>query len=178
MSGTYPSDKMGVKVQFESHKVELWAILVMDRDPDVLEFYDQPHTFKLRYLRKSGKQMQSHSYTPDFLVLRRNAVAFEEWKTEDELQRLAALSPFLSCLLRGEEGIVNLAKTNHLSLTTYAPEMLSREPGGKRIQTKGVSETRFVSHPGSAQDRKAGELADSPGDRVSPRSAAARALQS
>jgi len=77
MSGTYPSDKMGVTVQFESHKVELWAILVMDRDPDVLEFYDQPHTFKLRYLRKSGKQMQSHSYTPDFLVLRRNAVAFD-----------------------------------------------------------------------------------------------------
>src|SRR6266702_395768 len=94
MSGTYPSDKMGVTVQFESHKVELWAILVMDRDPDVLEVYDQPHTFKLRYLRKSGKQMQSHSYTPDFLVLRRNAVAFEEWKTEDELQLLAALSPF------------------------------------------------------------------------------------
>ena len=94
MSGTYQSDKMGVTVQFESHKVELWAILVMDRDPDVLEFYDQPHTFRLRYLRKSGKQMQSHSYTPDFLVLRRNAVAFEEWKTEDELQRLAALSPF------------------------------------------------------------------------------------
>src|SRR5258708_37429694 len=94
MSGTYPSDKMGVTVQFESHKVELWAILVMDRDPDVLEFYDQPHTFKLRYLRKSGKLMQSHSYTPDFLVLCRNSVAFEEWKTEDELQRLAALSPF------------------------------------------------------------------------------------
>jgi len=94
MSGTYPSDKMGVTVQFESHKVELWAILVMERDPEVLEFYDQPHTFTLRYLRKSGKQIQSHSYTPDFLVLRRNAVAFEEWKTEDELQRLAAHSPF------------------------------------------------------------------------------------
>src|SRR5229473_1394628 len=94
MSGTYPSDKMGVTIQYESHTVELWAILVMDRDPDVLEFYDQPHTFKLRYLCKSGKQMQSHSYTPDFLVLRESAVAFEEWKTEDELQRLAALSPF------------------------------------------------------------------------------------
>jgi putative transposase len=94
MSGTYPSDKMGVTVQFESHKVELWAILVMDRDPDVLEFYDQPHTIKLRYLRKSEKQMQSHYYTPDFLVLRRNAVVFEEWKIEDELQRLVSLSPF------------------------------------------------------------------------------------
>jgi hypothetical protein len=62
MSGTYPSDKMGVTIPFESHKVELWAILVMDRDPDVLEFYDQPHPFKLRYLRTSGKQLQSHSF--------------------------------------------------------------------------------------------------------------------
>src|SRR5260370_15772822 len=122
--------------------------------------------------------MQSHSYPPDFLVLRRNAVAFEEWKTEDELQRLAALSPFLSCLLRGEDGIINLAKTNHLSLTTYAPEMLSREPGGKRIPTKVVSETRFVSHPGSAQDRKPVALADSPADRVSPRATAPRHLPS
>src|SRR5258708_21187438 len=118
MRGTYPSDKMGVTVQFESHKVELWAILVMDRDPDVLEFYDQPHTFKLRYLRKSGKQMQSHSYTPDFLVLRRNAIAFEECKTEHELHRLAALSPFLSCLFTAEDGIINLANTTHNSLIT------------------------------------------------------------
>jgi putative transposase len=55
VSGTYPSTKMGVTIQFESHKVELWAILVMDHDPDVLEFFDQPHTFKLRYLGKSGK---------------------------------------------------------------------------------------------------------------------------
>ena len=27
VSGTYPSRKMGVTIQFESHKVELWAIL-------------------------------------------------------------------------------------------------------------------------------------------------------
>jgi hypothetical protein len=26
--------------QVESHKVELWAILVMDHDPEVLEFFD------------------------------------------------------------------------------------------------------------------------------------------
>jgi hypothetical protein len=54
-----------------------WAILVMDRDPDVLEFYDQPHNFKLRYVAKSGK-MQDHYYTPDFLVLRKTFVCFGE----------------------------------------------------------------------------------------------------
>jgi putative transposase len=50
VSGTYPSSKMNVTIQFESHKVELWAILVMDHDPDILEFFDQPYTLKLRYL--------------------------------------------------------------------------------------------------------------------------------
>src|SRR6266487_4208398 len=35
VSGMYPSRKMGVTIQFESQKVELWAILVMDHDPDV-----------------------------------------------------------------------------------------------------------------------------------------------
>ncbi|GAC1403391.1 MAG: hypothetical protein NVSMB49_20750 [Ktedonobacteraceae bacterium] len=32
VSGTYPSRKMGVTIQFESHKVELWAILAMDHE--------------------------------------------------------------------------------------------------------------------------------------------------
>src|SRR6266699_2469682 len=94
VSGTYPSRKMGVTIQFESHKVELWAILVMDHDPEVLEFFDQPDTFKLRYLDKAGKKMQGHYYTPDFLVLRTTSVCFEEWKTEADLKRLAALYPF------------------------------------------------------------------------------------
>jgi len=93
VSGMYASSKMGMTIQFESHNVELWAILVMERDPDVLEFFDQPHTLKLRYLGKSGKKMQGHYYTPDFLVLRQTSVCFEEWKTEADLKRLAALSP-------------------------------------------------------------------------------------
>ena len=94
VSGMYPSRKMGVTIQFESQRPELWAILVMDHDPNVLEFYDQPHTFKLRYLDKSGKKMQGHYYTPDFLVLRTDSVRFEEWKPESELKRLSALYPF------------------------------------------------------------------------------------
>src|SRR6266571_5964575 len=52
------------------------------------------HTFKLRYLDKSGKKMQGHYYTPDFLVLRIDSVRFEEWKPESELKRLSALYPF------------------------------------------------------------------------------------
>jgi len=70
VSGAYPSRKMGVTIQFESQNPELWAIVVMDRDESLLEFFEQPDTFKIRYLDKSGKKMQGHYYTPDFLVLR------------------------------------------------------------------------------------------------------------
>ncbi len=93
VSGTYPSRKMGVTIQFESHKVELRAILVMDHDPEVLEFFDQPDTFKLRYPGTRAGKMQGHYYTPDFLVLRKGSVCFEEWKSESELHRLAQRSP-------------------------------------------------------------------------------------
>ncbi len=45
----YPSRKMGVTIQAESHTVELAAIYEMEHDPDVLKFYDQPPPFKLKY---------------------------------------------------------------------------------------------------------------------------------
>jgi putative transposase len=42
VSGFYPSRKMGVTIQFESHRVELAAIYEMEHDPQALEFYDLP----------------------------------------------------------------------------------------------------------------------------------------
>jgi putative transposase len=41
VTGRYPSPKMGMSIQFESEHVEFWAIYTMERDDDVLEFYDQ-----------------------------------------------------------------------------------------------------------------------------------------
>lgn len=40
--GTYPSRKMGMTIQFESHTVELGSIYLMEHDEEVLEYYDQP----------------------------------------------------------------------------------------------------------------------------------------
>ncbi len=85
---------MGVTIQFERQNPELWAIVVMDRDESVLEFFEQPDIFKIRYLDKSGKKMGGHYYTPDFLVLRNDSVCFEEWKREDDLKQLATRYPF------------------------------------------------------------------------------------
>ncbi len=47
VSGFYPSRKMGVTIQFESHRVELAAIYEMEHDPQTLEFYDQPQGIAL-----------------------------------------------------------------------------------------------------------------------------------
>jgi putative transposase len=40
--GRYPSQKMGVTIQFESHRHELAAIFELEHDSSVIEYYDQP----------------------------------------------------------------------------------------------------------------------------------------
>jgi putative transposase len=83
---------MGVTIQFESHKVELWAIYQMEHDQEVLEYYDQPPAFPIKYQNKSGRKI-GHYHTPDFFVIRKKEAAWEEWKTEEELQRLSEKYP-------------------------------------------------------------------------------------
>lgn len=92
VSGRYPSIKMGVSIQFESHRVELWAIYAMERDDAVLEYYDQPTRIQLHYRSRSGRKT-SPWHTPDFLVIRRDGVAFEEWKTAEFLEECAERMP-------------------------------------------------------------------------------------
>jgi hypothetical protein len=48
VSGRYPSKKMGITIQFESHRVELAAIYEMENDAHVLEYFK-----KIRRLRHS-----------------------------------------------------------------------------------------------------------------------------
>ena len=92
VSGTYPSQKMGLTIQFESHKVELWAIYLMEHDPNVLEFYDQPSSFKIQYTNKAGRKI-GHYHTPDFFVMSADNAAWVEWKTEAQLQKLSEKYP-------------------------------------------------------------------------------------
>lgn len=88
----YPSRKMGVTIQAESHKNELAGIYEMEFDPQTLEYYDQPPAIKLDYVAKHGKAVGVW-HTPDFFVLRADAAGWEEWKTEDELLTLAVEKP-------------------------------------------------------------------------------------
>ena len=65
-----PHRKMGVTIQFESHRVELAAIYEMEHDAEVLEYYDQPPPLKLNYDGGSGKRL-SIIPTPTFLSSKR-----------------------------------------------------------------------------------------------------------
>lgn len=93
VSGRYPSKKMGVIIQFESHRNELALIYCMEYDPDVLEYYDQPPKIKLQYEALNGRQI-GVLHTPDFFVIRRNSAGWEECKTHGELENLALKMPF------------------------------------------------------------------------------------
>ena len=63
VSGRYPSRKMGVTIQFESHRVELAGIYEMEHDAEVLEFYDQAIQIKLKLRRPRRKAAGGSPYT-------------------------------------------------------------------------------------------------------------------
>lgn len=93
VSGLYCSKKMGLTMQFESHKVELPIVVTkMEWDNSVLEYYDQPESIKLNYKSKAGK-MLGVIYTPDFFVIRSDRAGYEEYKTEQELEKLSEKNP-------------------------------------------------------------------------------------
>jgi putative transposase len=91
VAGRYPSSKMGRTIQFESH-LELGGIYLMERDEDVLEYYDQAARIPLCYRAASGRQT-TQWHTPDFFVLRQGSAGFEEWKPAQALDGLAVSMP-------------------------------------------------------------------------------------
>src|SRR5437899_182103 len=92
VSVRYPSRKMAVTIQAESHRVELAGLYEYEHDQRTLEFYDQPPPIKLVYQARNGRQV-GVSHTPDYFVLRTDEVGWEEWKTEAGLERLAETMP-------------------------------------------------------------------------------------
>ena len=83
---------MGVTIQFESHRVELPAIYLMEYDPEILEFYDQPPSIKLKYRGRNGRSL-GVIHTADFFILRSDGAGWEEWKREEELLHLTERMP-------------------------------------------------------------------------------------
>ena len=87
--GQYPSRKMGVSIQFESHKNELPVIYKLEYDDNVLEYYDQPNSIKFSSETSQGKK-RSYYGTPDFFVIWKNSAGWIECKTEKDLEKLQA----------------------------------------------------------------------------------------
>jgi len=96
VSVRYPSRKMGVTIQAESHRVELAGLYEYEHDQQVLEFYDQPPAIKLIYQAKNGQQVGVW-HTPDYFVLRADGIGWEEWKTNEGLERLSQTMPHRYC---------------------------------------------------------------------------------
>ena len=89
VAGRYPSRKMGVTIQFESHRVELPFIYEAEHDSQVLEYYDQPPSIPLVYRAVNGRRL-SVMHTPDYFVLRDGSACWIECKTEEDLEALAS----------------------------------------------------------------------------------------
>lgn len=77
VSGSYPSAKMGLTIQFESHTNQFAAVLEFEHDDDVLEYWDQPNA-PLRFSRKArnGKTVTPAEYVPAFFLLRTNSAGW------------------------------------------------------------------------------------------------------
>ena len=88
----FPSQKMGVTIQAESHKVELPFIYELEHDSDAIEYYDQPAHLVLRYPGNKGRNL-GVTHTPDFLVIRKEWIGFVECKPEEELILLTKKNP-------------------------------------------------------------------------------------
>lgn len=90
--GRFPSRKMGCVIQFESSVEQRAVMLLYEHDDAVLEFWDQPLALRLRYTRADGKVV-AFDNTPDFLVVTRDGVFLDEWKTEAFLARESLRDP-------------------------------------------------------------------------------------
>lgn len=88
----FPSRKMGVSIQAESHTNELAAVYLWEHDPNVFEFYDQPPAIPLRYAAASGKVI-GVQHTPDYFVIGETFIGWVECKTEEKLHQLAKTQP-------------------------------------------------------------------------------------
>ncbi|TAN30323.1 MAG: integrase [Castellaniella sp.] len=90
----FASRKMGCEIATESRQAEYAAALNYEYDPQLLEYYPQPCRLKLDLFDESNDQVHPIDHTPDFLVIRKDQITLQEWKTEDKLMSLARRHPW------------------------------------------------------------------------------------
>jgi transposase InsO family protein len=90
--GIYPSSKMGVGIQFESHTNELPTVSELEHQDRYREYYDQPPKVMVKYFDESAKRNVGYEITPDFFQIS-DKPGWIECKKEDELKKLAQKMP-------------------------------------------------------------------------------------
>ena len=98
----FPSRKMEMVIQAESHRHELALVHALEHDPNVLAYWDQPEGIKITYLSSNGRPT-SPVTTPDYLVVRKNGIEWIEVKPHDALPELAKEMPHRFVL--GDDGL-------------------------------------------------------------------------
>lgn len=88
----YPSHKMGFTIQAESRTGEYGYVLELEYDDDVIEYWDQPAPVSVVRTYKNGNKRKG-SYTPDFLVLRKQGPVILEVKMEKKIKELIEANP-------------------------------------------------------------------------------------
>lgn len=86
----YASHKMGCVIKAEAKRTELAAIYEWDHDKVTYEFYDQPPPIKKIRKSQAGK-VYGTNYTPDFFRIAEDFIGWVECKSENDLEKLAAL---------------------------------------------------------------------------------------
>lgn len=90
----FSSRKMGCEIRTESRHIEFAAAINHEFDSTVLEFYPQPCKLHLELIDDATGEVHRIHHTPDFLVLRHNAITLEEWKSDEKLTKLADRYPY------------------------------------------------------------------------------------
>lgn len=87
VSGRFASHKMGQTVGVDARTTEYLGCIAYDATPEVLEFWEQPLEIRVDYLDPGGKRRAVRTRV-DFLVLERDGIYLDEWKTEEDLLAL------------------------------------------------------------------------------------------
>lgn len=81
----FPSFKMGCTINLESRHEHCYAV-ELERDRDVLAYYEQPPTVEC--VRDTRKGKRPYPYTPDFIVLGKTGLFVAQVKDTSELEDL------------------------------------------------------------------------------------------
>ena len=88
VTGRYCSVKVGLTQDFESYRCEHLLLVQSERDPDIVEYYTQPHAIPLSFSIQNGRRTyRKPDHVPDVLALHRERIYFIEAKPKAKLEK-------------------------------------------------------------------------------------------